>query len=188
MNHLLEWLTNICFVTVSIFCLLCSSQRRVTDQTFLRMKVFWGEKCKNKNKKLRLETLKPVLSVASCEESSLLVGIPILYILCFLFFTQTLIWSILKFIFFHAQVTSSDFKPVNYTAGYYQVYDPRSYFQLNPGYSPTGRYIQIQPIYDTLSVGDTQEIRVLYTSDDSSVSSRFKFQVNFCLFLFCPAY
>ncbi|KAJ8029030.1 Murinoglobulin-1 [Holothuria leucospilota] len=73
-------------------------------------------------------------------------------------------------------VTSSDYKRVNHTTGYYQVYDPISYFHLNPGYSPTGRYIQIQPIYDTLSAGETPEIRVLYTSDDSSVSSHFKFQ------------
>lgn len=63
------------------------------------------------------------------------------------------------------------------------MYQPSSYINLDPAYSNIGRYMQILPVTETVNAGEDVTVQVLYTSDDSTVSSDFKFQVTIKTFV-----
>ncbi|PIK61577.1 putative pregnancy zone protein, partial [Apostichopus japonicus] len=66
--------------------------------------------------------------------------------------------------------------PSEHSEDSYSMYQPSSYINLDPAYSNIGRYMQILPVTETVNAGEDVTVQVLYTSDDSTVSSDFKFQ------------
>ena len=67
----------------------------------------------------------------------------------------------------------------NYTQ--YRIYNPSGSAYLSARYSPSGSFVQIEPIREKLALGSTQNLQLFFTSDDPNAAENtdFNFVVSY---------
>ena len=65
----------------------------------------------------------------------------------------------------------------SYQSGRYQVYTPQAHLSVKQWFSPSGSFVQFEPVHTTARCGAPLSLNVTYTTDENT-NYKFHYQVS----------